>query len=307
MIPTVFIVGAPRCGTSSLYHLLDAHPQVFMSRPKEPHHFGADLEIRPRLHASREAYLALFEGAGDVRHAGEASVLYLYSRTAPAEILALSPDARIIVMLRDPVEFVPSLHAHNLLLTYEDVRDLAEAIALEPERRAGRRIPPGCVAPLALQYTSLARYADHVRRYQEAFGRDRVLCLLLEDLHDRPEEVRDRTFSFLGLDRTGLPSLGRHNPRQRWRHQRLGRALLSAYRHAAGLGSRLPTRLLRTSALVAVAGLFYLPLKLGVSAAPTTTLPRDLRRKLQDQLRDDVERLGELIGRDLSAWSRSDA
>src|SRR2546429_216975 len=114
MIPTFFIVGAPRCGTSSLASYLDAHPRIFMSKPKEPHHFGRDLEIRVRPYASRESYLRLFEGV-DADHAGDASVLYLYSSTAPDEILALNPDARIIIMLRDPLEMIPSLHTRNLL------------------------------------------------------------------------------------------------------------------------------------------------------------------------------------------------
>jgi hypothetical protein len=147
MIPTFFIVGAPSCGTSSLGRYLDAHPRIFISKPKEPHHFGVDLELRPRPYAEREAYLKLFEGAGDVQHAGDGSVLYLYSRTAPAEILELNPAAKVIIMLRDLLEMVPSLHAHNLVLNYEDILDLAQALEAQADRRAGRRIPSTCVPP----------------------------------------------------------------------------------------------------------------------------------------------------------------
>ena len=83
MIPTLFIAGAPRCGTSSLWAYLGAHPGIFMSKPKEPHHFGADLEIRSRPFADRQAYLKLFEAAGDVRHAGGRPPFSTCTRAAP--------------------------------------------------------------------------------------------------------------------------------------------------------------------------------------------------------------------------------
>ncbi len=101
-VPNFFIVGAPRCGTSSLFVYLSAHPDVFVCQPKEPHHFGADLDLRPRPFPDRDAYLRLFDGGSGARQLGEASVLYLYSRTAPCEIRALSPDARAIVPQEDP-------------------------------------------------------------------------------------------------------------------------------------------------------------------------------------------------------------
>src|SRR5437667_3513745 len=98
-IPTVFIVGAPRCGTTSLAAYLASHPQVFMSKAKEPHHFGSDLDVRWRPYADRRRYLQLFERARDGQQAGEASVFYLYSKTAAREIRQLSPSATIIIML----------------------------------------------------------------------------------------------------------------------------------------------------------------------------------------------------------------
>ncbi|HXB53921.1 MAG TPA: sulfotransferase [Vicinamibacteria bacterium] len=304
MIPTFFIVGAPRCGTSSLYLYLDAHPQIFMSKPKEPHHFGSDLDLRPRPYADREAYLKLFDGAGKVSHAGEASVLYLYSRTAPEEILALNPAARIIIMLRDPVEMICSLHLHNLLLNYEDIGDLEQALEAESDRREGRRIPPTCIPPLSLQYTTVAKYADHVVRYQEAFGRDRVLCVLFDDLCAEPESIYEQALSFLGLEGSGRPEFKAHNQGLSWRSQRAAQVLLPAYSRCYGLASKLPTKLLRLSALGMVGTLFYLPLKLNLRPAPTPPLGIERRRVLREGFREDVERLADLLGRDLSKWLR---
>ncbi|HEX9187295.1 MAG TPA: sulfotransferase domain-containing protein [Vicinamibacteria bacterium] len=306
MIPTFFIAGAPRCGTSSLSAYLDAHPGIFMSKPKEPHHFGADLEVRSRV-ADRPAYLKLFEEAGDVQHAGEASVLTMYSRSAPAEILDASPAARVVIMLRDPLEMVPSLHVHNLLLNYEDVEDLARALEAQADRRAGRRVPASCLAPIALQYVHLARYADPVHRFREAFGPDRVRCILFEDLRRAPERVFAETVAFLGLPPAPAPELAVHNRGQRWRSQRAARLLLPVYARAVGVANRVPTRLLRKSALWTVVGLFYPPLRLNVRPARTPRLSRELRGTLREELRDDVARLADLLARDLSAWLKTDA
>jgi len=306
MIPTFFIAGAPRCGTSSLAAYLDVHPRVFMSKPKEPHHFGADLEIRSRI-AERQAYLKLFEGAGDVQHAGEGSVLYMYSRSAPAEILDLSPAARVVIMLRDPLEMVPSLHAHNLLLNYEDLTDLGQALEAQADRRAGRRVPATCIPPLALQYVHLARFSEPVHRYREAFGPDRVRCILLEDLRREPERTYAEVLDFLDLPQSPPPELKVHNRGQRWRSQRAARLMLPAYARAGGVASRVPTRLLRTSALWMVVGLFYPPLKLNLGPARPPRLSRELRSALREELRDDVARLSDLLARDLSTWLKADA
>jgi hypothetical protein len=307
VIPSLFIAGAPRCGTSSLVLYLDAHPQVFMAKPKEPHHFGADLELRPRLYAEREAYLKLFEGAGDVRHAGEASVLYMYSRSAPAEILALSPDARVILMLRDPLEMLPSLHTHNLLLNYEDLLDFSQALDAEADRREGRRIPRSCIPPLALQYVRLARFAEPVRFYRDAFGEERVRCILMEDLRKEPERTYAETLRFLDLPEAPTPELTAHNKGLRWRSQRLAQLLLPAYARANGVAGRSKTRIARRAGALAVNLLFYPPLRLNLRAARTPKLTRDLRARLREQLKDDVAQLADLLGRDLSGWLRVEA
>lgn len=307
MIPDVFIVGAPRCGTSSLHRYLDAHPQVYMSSPKEPHFFGSDLEMRSRPCATQEEYLALFDVAGEVRHAGEASVLYLYSHAAPGEILKLSPDARVVIMLRDPVDFIASLHAQNVFAAYEDIPDVGRAIEAEGDRREGRRIPPTCIPPITLQYTALARYAEHVARYREAFGPDRVQCILLEDLKAQPGRIFDGLRTFLALEGAWQPDLNVHNKRRRWRHPAAGRALVAAYTRAGLLGARLGWKPARFAVLGAAWALFGAPMKLNMTSAPPEPLSVELQRDLRARLREDVGRLGELLGRDLSSWSSRDA
>jgi hypothetical protein len=301
-VPTFFIVGAPRCGTTSLYWYLSGHPDVFVCRPKEPHHLGSDLDLRPRPIADRAQYLRLFDGGSRARQLGEGSVLYLYSKAAPEEMRALSPDAKVIVLLRDPVEMVSSLHAHNLLLNHEDLPDLEQALAAEADRREGRRIPPACAAPLALQYRAVARFAEHVVRYRETFGPERVRCILHEDLAAEPERVYRETISFLGLEPGGRPEFAPLNQRSRWRSPRAGRLLVRGLRRGSQLARRLPTRGLRTSALAVVGLLSLVPMRLNLTRASRSAPAPELRAELRDAFRDDVGRLGEILERDLSAW-----
>src|SRR5437016_1845324 len=108
--PDFFLVGAPKCGTTAMAQYLAARPDIFMAR-KEMHVFGSDLRFGPQFYRRNlDAYLAEFEGWKDQPRGGEASVWYLLSKRAAAEIKAFNADARIIIMLRDPVEMLHSMY-----------------------------------------------------------------------------------------------------------------------------------------------------------------------------------------------------
>ena len=167
--PNLFIVGAPRCGTTRLHADLARHPQVFMPARKEPH-FGTDIneaferhQGRPQPHLLRDlqSYLSLFEAAGDARVIGESSVYYLYSDAALAGIRTFQPDARILVLLREPVEFLHSLHG-RLYSMIDETQPFERALELEPARRAGRSVPRTVRYPARLHYSDFARFSERL-------------------------------------------------------------------------------------------------------------------------------------------------
>ena len=164
--PDTFVVGAFKSGTTALYEYLRAHPQIFMCVPKEPMYFGADLTPRYRRMTEQE-YLALFADAQPGQRAGEASPWYLYSHSAPAEIAHFAPDARIIVMLRNPVDVMHAQHGQLVFNRREDITDFAAALEAEPARRRGERIPGDAIRPEALYY----RHSVHFAEQQLAEGR----------------------------------------------------------------------------------------------------------------------------------------
>ena len=299
--PDTFIIGAPKSGTTSLYEHLRGHPQVFLPSVKEPCYFARDLArdiagsfmVHDR---DRETYLALFEGAGDARRVGEGSTRYLYSHDAPALIREVQPQARIVAMLRNPVDMIYSLHDHKLAGGTEDVADFAQALALEDERRAGRRLPP-MSNPLLATYTDRARFGEQLARWLEVFPREQLHVMIFEDFLARPAAEFGRLLEFLGLDPAYRPaSFAAHNIAHGTRSLRL-RAVLHS-RPAQWLAWRALPRLIgeaRTHRLVRAVA--QSPLRRRRSRR--VALSVELRQRLEAELAPDVERLGELLGRDL--------
>jgi len=294
--PDFFIVGAPKSGTTALYEYLRQHPQVFMSDPKEPNFFGADVERRRTPRIGLEEYLGYFAGAGDAKRAGEASVRYLHSRAAAGEIAEFAPHGQAIIMLRDPVEMMHAMHGELVYIGAEDIPDFAAALAAEDDRRAGRRIPPGANKPSALLYRDSAHFAEQVERYFDALGRDRVLVLVYDDFRDDTLGVYRRVLEFLEVDPSFVPHMEIVNPSKQPRSRLLTRLIASPpgwVRRVAG--AVLPPAQRKR--------LFRRALALNSRTAPREPMDPALRASLKAEFAPEVRRLGELIGRDLSAWS----
>ncbi len=208
-LPDFFIVGHQKCGTTALWQMLDAHPEVFMSAVKEPRFFAPDLWSRFAAEApvpsplhTREGYLALFADARPEQRAGEASPEYLRSEEAAGRIAEMRPDAKIIAIFREPAEFLRSFHLQMVSSNVEDERDFARAIALEEERRVGRRVPRRSHHPQSLLYSDHIRYVEQLRRYHDAFPAENVLVLVYEDFRADNEGVVRQVLRFLGVEET---------------------------------------------------------------------------------------------------------
>jgi Sulfotransferase domain len=292
--PDFFIVGAPKCGTTAMAEYLRQHPQIFMPMAKELHYFGSDLAYF-RRRPTPEEYMACFADAAEARRVGEASVGYLYSEHAPAEILAFSPQASVIVMLRDPLDAIPARHAQRLFVGEEDIEDLEAALAAEPERELGRRVPPACDIPYALRYVWTSRYASHVERYFEAFGRERVHVILYDELRDDTAAAYRETLRFLGCDPNFVPQFPVVNARKRARSRTFQRLIRTPPQPIRSFGFRLLSR----PARVRLRRFLYRYNSQPIKPQP---MPPELRARLRDELRPDVERLGRVLQRDLSHW-----
>jgi hypothetical protein len=294
--PDFFIVGAPRCGTTAMYTYLRKHPQIFMPEHKEPMYFGADLsQLHDRL--SDRDYLALFEGAKPGQRVGEATTWYLYSRSAAEEIKAFQPDARIIVMLRNPVEVMYSLHRELLFYRGEVIEDFEEALAAEEVRKQGRRIGPGRRTE-ALFYRDAVQFSTQLQRYLDAFGPDRVKVIIYDDfIHDTAAAYRD-VLRFLEVDESFAPEFVRVNESKVAKNYRLQALIV---RPPAPFDRLVP--LMRRFELAH--RLRSVILNANGRTEKRPQMDEGLRQRLTAEMRPEVERLGKLVGRDLSSWTNA--
>lgn len=201
--PNFFIVGAPKCGTTALYEYLRPHPSIFMPRHKEPHYFASDLGTYPFI-KTLDDYRRLFDGAGPQHlRVGEASVYYLRSATAIANIRAFNPDAKLIAMFRNPVEMVHSLHSQLLYVAEENESDFEAAWRLQERRRQGEALPPGSRGGFLVQYFEVGQFGTQVQRVLSHFPRDQVKLILFDDFAASPQAVYDDVIAFLGIPHDG--------------------------------------------------------------------------------------------------------
>jgi hypothetical protein len=194
--PNFFIVGAAKAGTTSLYRYLRQHPQVYMSPVKEPNYFSRLAELNgPQRFVEtvtdRDAYLALFEGAAGYPAVGEGSNSYLGLEETADSIREQLPDARIVILLRDPIE---RAYSHYLMAYRNGLQNLSFHEVVLREREDPR---VGWGANWH-RYTML--YYPGVKRYRDAFGAEQVLVLLTEDLKRDPRGVTRQAAEFLGVD-----------------------------------------------------------------------------------------------------------
>lgn len=293
--PHFFIVGAPKCGTTSISQYLNQHPDLFVLRG-EPHFFGRDIDYNaPRL--SPRQYRTICQAAGHGRLVGDRSTWYLYSRKAASEIYEFNPNARIIAMVRNPADMLYSLHAHQYQRgRRDDVASLSDALAREADRRIGREVPTNVRFVESLFYSEIPRYTEQIRRYHRCFGADQVRVVLFDDLVRHPSQVYRDLLDFIGVDPSFEADFSVHNAAaptpdtwlfRRWKASTLryrARSLVPepVYR---SIRARRRRQLMRSA-----------------RRAPRPPLPMALRARMNEMFAGEIQQLGALIGRDLDHW-----
>lgn len=297
--PNFIIIGAGRSGTTSLYHYLEQHPQIFMSPVKETNYFSYDKSSRGaagsgpqraddlfRVKSAGE-YSALFASARSFRAAGEASPLYLYAPGTAERIKKALPDARIVAILRNPVDRAYSNYRGYVRDAVEK-RSFTEAVR---EERAGtaRSLLRG-----SHNYLRAGYYARNLKPYFDLFDRNRIAIFLFEDFVENPVAVTRQLFQFLEVDSEFSPDTSiRYNatgfPKSRRLHH-----LLSDSAGAGWIKSRV-TGSLKSALMKCAVFLQRRNLKKG-DLSPT------LRSELTDLFREDIVALQSMIDRDLTDW-----
>jgi hypothetical protein len=310
-LPDFFIVGHAKSGTTALYEMLRQHPEIYMPDLKEPQFFAAEnfdaLRRRedPRPHGDRrgmtfDEYLALFEDAKADQRVGEASTFYLWSEFAPRRISEVQPGARIIAILREPASFLRSVHLQLLQNNAESERDFRKAVALDEDRRHGRRVPRHAFSPQALIYSDKVRYVEQLRRYHAVFDPSQVLILIYDDFRRDNEGTVRRVLRFLDVDASHQIELVEANPTVTVRSKRvnqLRRALMT------GRGPLVRTVKTTGKALTSIRvrkAVYYASLRRGSQREPPPP-DESFMRELRARFKPEVVALSEYLDRDLVA------
>ena len=298
-MPNFLIIGAAKSGTSSLHFYLAQPPEIYMTPDKQTYFFayegsepefggpGDQMEMSRHLINSLEDYRAKFDGVTTERAIGEACSIYLYDAKAPAAIKRHIPDAKLIIILRDPAERAYSSFMQMIREGFEPVKDFGEALKHEDERIAGKWRH-------LWHYRARGYYYRQIRTYLELFDRSQLRIYLFEDLRDDPQALMKDIFRFLGVDDSFLPDTsGRYNASGIPRSRTLLRLIMRP-------------NLLKTLAKPLMPKALRHEIKTFVTTSPWSLrrppLDPQVRRDLVTGYRQDILKLQGLLGRDLSGW-----
>jgi hypothetical protein len=279
--PNLFIVGAPRCGTRSLWTYLKGHSEIFMSAEKELFFFDRDLREKQKM--SMEEYLGNFSAANGQKKIGEATASYLRSRDAAQAIKAFNPSAQIIISLRNPLDVMHSLHA-LALYSREPITDFAAALEADA-LRAGRE---------KIGYREFIDFSEQVQRYFDQFGRENVHIIIYDDLKADPTAVGRKTLDFLGVREDSTLTFPRENSNRKVRIPRLEQMLYHPPPNLPGLGALIPRQIRRR--------VWGKLLRLNATTRPRDPINPGVRKLLQAEVAPKVDQLSHLLDRDLSGW-----
>lgn len=202
-VPDFAIVGAPKCGTTALYHYLEQHPRIFMPAIKEPHFFGRDIPAHHRKATTADDYTALFDEAGAGQLCGEASAATMYSATALRELYDWNPDIKAMAMIRNPVDLFLSFHNQSLRRLNEHHEDPETAWRAQVARARGEDIPPLNPSPEFLQYRDFCSVGRQLQRFVDTIPPDQRLVILYDDFATDTQRVFEHVLAFLELAPAG--------------------------------------------------------------------------------------------------------
>lgn len=298
--PNTFLIGAPKCGTTTVAKTLAQHSEVFLPFPKEPGYFAADLQSKNMTRVTDEReYLDLYSLAPDTATCRlDASVNYLYSSVAVKEILRSIQNAKFVVLLRNPVDQVIAQHQEQVFNQNENIKDFWSAWQLQEKRAEGLLIPKKCSDPKRLLYRERSSLGDQLERCSALIPPKRLFVGFLEDLSNDPETFYRELQSFLSLNYEALDFSVKAKTSRNHRFPKIASLLQNSPPWSKPALRWLKKRLSYRS-LMRENGLVKLLL---LKAASKPDLTTDQRTILLQAFENQILKLEKLTQRDLGHW-----
>lgn len=294
-MPNFILIGAQKSGTTAIAHYLAQHPQVFMSPIKEPGFFDfegeppgfkgpGDQELYSSIVTNLGGYSKLFEHASDEVAIGEATTWYLYSQKAPGRIKHYIPNVKLIAVLRNPIDRAYSAYMHAVRDNRESL-DFIDALKIEEKRISDNW-------EYLWHYSKIGYYSEQLQRYFSEFDQEQLRFYLFEDLNENPESLLRSIFHFLDVDQEFMPAEFKHlNVSGKKRSRFIDRLLKDSSPVKQVMKPLMPTGLRRSLAS-----------KVRSLNLQKIECPPEARVHLRNVFKEDILRVQEMIGRDLSHW-----
>jgi hypothetical protein len=270
-----------------LFHYLKQHPEIGMLESKDANYF---VDFRVKVKDLQE-YEALFSGFADRRAIGEAPVRALYDEEAIRKIHSTLPGVKILVILRNPAAMAHSLWGH--MVRNGERLSFKRALKVEPRRMADPMFRKTCNNWHGdYYYFHRGLYFEQIKRCFDTFGRENVRVHLFDDLATNPLQTCRACFAFLGVDSAYAPVMDKHNVGKVYRHRGLHKLLNQPPRWLVSMENGLMGGLVHSARLKLM--------KVNTRRVPP--LDPMLRKRLLEKYRPDIEKLSDLLNRDLSHW-----
>jgi len=292
--PNLFIVGAPKCGTTAWVEYLHSHPEIQFSNEKEPHFFCEDFK-NFRWARSLDEYHKFFNNIHDTtKIVAEGSVMYLYSKVAARNIHAYNPDARIIIFLRKYVDFLSSYHRQLLNILEEEEIDFSKAWSKQGMRRDGFEVPKTCREPKFLFYKDVASFGSQLERYYEVFPKRQIKVIWFDEWTKDPRGTYLSIMNFLGLNDDGREQFEKVNIAKNKRFYFLNK-LVKRPPHLFLSISRVMKNIMGVKRLYVAQAIN----RLNEKVRPVDDMPPYLKQKIWDSMQEDLLKLETLTGKKL--------
>lgn len=277
MLPNLIVIGAMKCGTSSLYHYLTLHPDVFMSTPKELDFFIKTMNWNKGI-KWYESHFRENGKASKIKIYGEASTNYSKHPTfigVPSRMYSLLPDVKLIYLIRNPIDRIVSHYIHNYYDELED-RSFSEILSNFDNNH----------------YINCSKYYMQLEQYLNYYPKKNILVIATEELNKFPQDTMKRLFNFLNIDASFYSQKFTkviHKTAEKGRRNAIGRLI-----------SKIPIRKLLASFLPQFFQTIYR--KVALSQIDRPILDNNTRKKLVEYLKDDIDQLKNYTGNDFRYW-----
>jgi hypothetical protein len=287
--PNTFIIGAPKCGTTSLASWLSSHPDIFLPEPKEPNFYAPDT-ASSRSITTCERYLRVYDGVTTESVRLDASTTYLRSKIAVSDILKDVPQSKFIVLVRNPIEMAPAVHAQLVKTGREPLRDFPQAWREQENRRLNPWQRKFSNNPADFQYLKVCLLGSQLQQVIKLVSKSHLLIVFLEDLQESPRDVYEDVLTFLNLSSDARDEFPVLNERKIPRSFFLAKSMRI-----------LSSALVRANILIPI-HLGRVINRLNNRSPSSTHLPKDIHHELISAFYDDILLISKLTNRDLSHW-----